>query len=251
MGKVYLGKCPKCNADVYAEENQQAVKCEYCGNVITKASAMGSNNANNETKNIANETKNIASGALTFILVALAFIIGTGAFITMRLIHNIKVRNANDIAVTYERPDDKREDISSTEDKKADNGREEVEHIGPEFDSEAHYVSDDLLTENEKQAIEDAQFFLGTTFYSKYQLMCQLAATYDPLYNQDEAQVAIEYLEAHDLVDWNHECAEAAQLYLDIYDGYTREELKTQLVNKVLRFTDEQAEYALNRMGYK
>ena len=53
------------------------------------------------------------------------------------------------------------------------------------------------------------------------------------------------------LVDWNHECAEAAQLYLDIYDGYTKDELKSALTNKVLRFSDEQADYALAKMGYK
>ncbi|WP_044915578.1 hypothetical protein [Butyrivibrio sp. WCE2006] len=238
MGKILWGKCPKCHAAVYADKNQQIIKCEVCGTNIPNASAVDKSM----------EAKSIASNALTFILVALAFIIGTSAFMFARILHNVRVKRANETAIISEIKTDESSDNTDTA---KDTGREEVEHLGPEFDSDAHYISDDQLTDHEWQAIDDAKFFLGTTFYSKYELMCQLAATADPEYTQDEAQVAIEYLEAHDLVDWNHECAEAAQLYLDIYDGYTKDELKSALTNKVLRFSDEQADYALAKMGYK
>ncbi|WP_051204974.1 Ltp family lipoprotein [Butyrivibrio sp. VCD2006] len=100
------------------------------------------------------------------------------------------------------------------------------------------------MTPGEKQAIREAQDQLSSTPYSRAALIDQLTRDYIG-YTETEATVAVDYLEAQGLVDWNEECLRWARF---IRDGsyYSRQGMYDMLTYVSCGYTPEQAEYAIS-----
>ena len=77
-----------------------------------------------------------------------------------------------------------------------------------------------------------------------------MTSEYGAGFSEQEASMAISYLEENGLVDWKEEAVEAAQSYMDSL-SLSREGLYRQLTSEYGgQFTAEEAEYALAQIGY-
>ncbi|WP_022761250.1 Ltp family lipoprotein [Butyrivibrio sp. AD3002] len=100
------------------------------------------------------------------------------------------------------------------------------------------------MTQGEKQAIRQAQDLLTSIPYSREHLIEELQDKYYG-FSETEATVAVDYLEAEGLVDWNDEAVRWAEILLD-GAAYSKDGLMEDLSEGYMAFTKEQAEYAMN-----
>lgn len=106
------------------------------------------------------------------------------------------------------------------------------------------------FTIGEENAIKQAQRYLDVLSFSRAGLYEQLTSEYGAGFSEQEASMAISYLEENGLVDWKEEAVEAAQSYMDSL-SLSREGLYRQLTSEYGgQFTAEEAEYALAQIGY-
>ncbi len=119
---------------------------------------------------------------------------------------------------------------------------------------EANYAIEYLELHNEvswySEAVEAAESYLDVIGYSRRGLYDQMTSEYGSQFLPDEANYAISYLEANNLVDWYAQAVKVAEKYLESM-SYSRQGLYSQLTSDYSeKFTAEQAEYALQAVGY-
>ena len=108
---------------------------------------------------------------------------------------------------------------------------------------------EELVDWNE-QAVRYARRYLEMMPFSRQGLLKQLSSEFGSQFTDEQAETAVAYLESTKEADWNQEATEAAESYLKIFD-FSRRELLDQLTSVYgSGFTPEQAEYALNAVGY-
>jgi len=111
-------------------------------------------------------------------------------------------------------------------------------------------MEQDGVVDWNEQAVKYAMRYLDIMPLSRQSLVKQLSSQYGSQFTDEQAEAAVAYLESMKQVDWNVEATEAAENYLKIYD-FSRKELLEQLTSVYgSGFTPEQAEYALNAVGY-
>ena len=77
-----------------------------------------------------------------------------------------------------------------------------------------------------------------------------MTSEYGEQFSKDQAIYAVDYLENNNLVDWFEQAVKSAENYLE-YSSFSRKELINQLTSAYgEKFTQEQAEYAVNQLGY-
>ena len=73
---------------------------------------------------------------------------------------------------------------------------------------------------------------------------------YPDNYPKEDAEFAVSYLEDNGKVDWNEQAVKAAKNYLE-FSSFSREGLIDQLCSEYGdQYTREQAEYAVDQVGY-
>ena len=103
-------------------------------------------------------------------------------------------------------------------------------------------------TMEQKNAFEAGYSYIDLMSFSKQGLIEQLSSEYGDNYPQDVAEFAVQALEDNDMVDWDVECEEAAQDYLDNM-SFSKQELIEQLSSEYGdQFTVEQAERAVEKV---
>lgn len=126
---------------------------------------------------------------------------------------------------------------------------------GEEFtEDEAEYAVSFLELNNlvnwYEQAEKSAESYLKYMAFSRQGLKKQLTSEYGEMFTEDEAEYAVSFLESNNLVDWNEQAVRSAESYLE-YFSFSRDELYRQLTSEYgEQFTAEQAEYALNIIGF-
>lgn len=110
--------------------------------------------------------------------------------------------------------------------------------------------SENNLSLGKLNAIQAALDYLDFTSFSRAGLVNQLSSEYGSGYSREDAEYAVSYLETNHLVDWNYQAYLQALDYLDLMP-FSRNELYNQLTSEYGgRFTSEQAQYALDKLGY-
>ncbi|WP_026510294.1 Ltp family lipoprotein [Butyrivibrio sp. LC3010] len=111
------------------------------------------------------------------------------------------------------------------------------------------YMENAGLVNFKEEAARWAKTLAEDTSFSRAELLRMLSGEYSSHYTREEAEYAVNYIEQNNLVDWNEMAKKEAELYLSLSSKYTREELINQLVvgNE---FTQSEAEYAANALGY-
>lgn len=105
------------------------------------------------------------------------------------------------------------------------------------------------LVDWNEQAYNQAKHYIDSCGISRQELYDLLAGDYGYGYSASEANYALTRLEDENYVDWNEEAFESAVEYLEI-DDFTRERMIYQLTSEFGgRFTEEQAEYAVDRLN--
>lgn len=106
------------------------------------------------------------------------------------------------------------------------------------------------FTLGQQNAIKSAKSYLGTMSFSRKGLVDQLSSEYGEGYSAEDAEFAVSYLEQNNLVDWNEQAYKSAQSYLET-SSFSRDGLYDQLTSDYGEgYTPEQAEYALQKVGY-
>lgn len=123
--------------------------------------------------------------------------------------------------------------------------------IGAEYSDENDSTKpiDDLtedFTIEQKNAFNAGIDYLTTGSFSKEGLINQLTSEVEG-YPIDVAKFAVEKIEDNDLVDWDEECEEAAQDYLET-SSFSKQGLIDQLCSDAEGFTEEQAEKAVKKV---
>ena len=115
---------------------------------------------------------------------------------------------------------------------------------------ESYQESDSDMSMSQKNAVKAAEDYLRLTSFSRKGLVDQLSSEYADKYSKEDAEFAVSYLEDHGMVDWNEQAAKAAREYLAL-TTFSREGLIDQLTSEYgSQFTREQAEYAVDQVGY-
>lgn len=115
--------------------------------------------------------------------------------------------------------------------------------------SSSNIFSDDM-TLGQQNAIKSAQSYLKYSAFSRAGLIEQLTSEYGEGFETDEAEFAIAYLEDNNLVDWNEQAVESGKSYLS-HSAFSKAGLIEQLTSEYGEgFTQEEAEYAANQVGY-
>lgn len=97
----------------------------------------------------------------------------------------------------------------------------------------------------EKNAVLSAINYLQFTAFSREGLINQLSSEYGDGYSLDEATFAVNFLENHNLVDWEEQAIKSAKHYLS-FTAFSRKGLINQLSSEYgERFTEEQASKAV------
>lgn len=121
------------------------------------------------------------------------------------------------------------------------------EETNPE---EANANDEPDMTMGQKQAIKSAENYLSFTAFSKKGLIKQLSSEYGDGFDEEDATFAVEYLEQNGMVDWKEQAVKSAENYLS-FTSFSRDGLIEQLTSDVGdQYTVEEAEYAVNAVGY-
>ncbi len=106
------------------------------------------------------------------------------------------------------------------------------------------------MTTSQRNALKSARNYLKFTAFSRDRLIEQLSSDYGDNYSIEDAEFVVSYLEQNNQVDWNEQAYKAAKTYME-YTGFSRDGLYEQLAGEYGdKFTPEQAEYALSKVGY-
>ncbi len=102
----------------------------------------------------------------------------------------------------------------------------------------------------DEQAVKAAKNYLAISAFSHQGLVDQLTSEYGDQFTNEQAQYAVSYLEDNGLVDWNEQAVKSAQNYME-FGSFSRAKLMEQLTSEHGEgFTEEQAEYALEEIGF-
>ena len=108
------------------------------------------------------------------------------------------------------------------------------------------YDTLDKTTQNAYRAGID---YLNVLNFSRQGLIDQLSSEYGSGYTLEQAQNAVAAIEADGKVDWRQEAVDSANGYLE-FMPFSRSELIDQLTSEYgEKFTQEEAEYAVNQVG--
>lgn len=119
---------------------------------------------------------------------------------------------------------------------------EEVTEPESEEDSQGSW------TREQKNAYKAALSYLEFMSFSRQRLIDQLSSPYADQYPFEVAEFVVSAIEEDGLVDWNAECEEAAENYLDLM-AFSKQELIDQLCSEYGdQFTREQAEQAVEKV---
>lgn len=103
----------------------------------------------------------------------------------------------------------------------------------------------DSLSTSQKNAVKEAKSYLEYTAFSRNGLIHQLSSEYGSGFPEEDAAIAVDYLEQEELVDWDEQAVLEAENYLD-YSSFSRAGLIQQLSSEYgSEFTEEQAEKAV------
>lgn len=103
-------------------------------------------------------------------------------------------------------------------------------------------------TMEEENCYDAALSYLDALPFSKKGLIDQLSSEYGDNYPKEVAEKIVNDIEKEGKVDWDKECEEAAQSYLDTMP-FSKEELIDQLSSEYGEsFTTEQAEKAVDKV---
>ena len=106
------------------------------------------------------------------------------------------------------------------------------------------------MTLSQQNAVKTAMNYVDLMAFSRRGLIEQISSEYADNFPVADAEFAVKYLEDKGLVDWNEEAAQCAQNYLDIM-SFSKEGLFDQMTSEAGdKFTREQAEYAIKKVGY-
>ena len=263
MEKVLIGKCKKCNADIYESGNMKIKYCTRCGakldadqnqvnsGVQYKEKPATSSQVFNSVpfevdKQIPgfgiNKDTAVYAGpsevtiergnkaAWIFgITVAAAVLIASVTISTVLFVkHRNNTLNTDDIVLGNTIEDDK---VPTASEPEVTTGKKEV-------------LSAAGFTEQEKEAIQCAQHNLSIINYSKQALIDELTDEYNG-FSLSDATTAVQYLEDAGLVDWKQEATEWAQQMLDS-SSFSRAEMTRMLTGEASKYTAEEVEYALS-----
>ena len=263
MAKVFVGKCPQCDSNVYQEEGEQIARCYFCGSVI---SAMPK--ADSQVKVVTSESeamrKKKAAENSDKLMVAFVVMLGVlflGLAVMVGFIgityarQNLEARNeepAGNIGSNFLNEPDEPYVDTDVEPVEDPNGelRGEIENI---FDEDVpmsdvpQYAS---LTENECRAVEAAKACLDIASFSRNAVLEMLSGGDNPKYTYLEASNALDYMEENGYVDWYTQAIIVGGDYLDIYP-YNKNELIALLTDETVGFTHKEAEFAADSLGVK
>ena len=133
-----------------------------------------------------------------------------------------------------------------------------IDQLSSEYEgyeiTDAEYAVSYLENNNEvnwkEQAVKAAESYLDTMAFSRQGLIDQLASEYGSQFTQEEAEYAVLYLEGNNKVDWKEQAVRAAKSYLEDM-SFSRQGLINQLTSEYGdKFTQEEAEYAVDTLGY-
>ncbi|WP_026528214.1 Ltp family lipoprotein [Butyrivibrio sp. VCD2006] len=261
MSKVFVGKCPSCDADLFKEEGQDFARCNYCGSVIGthhKAEAP----AKRVTLEAKIEKKK-PDNKLSIALISGLGVLFTGLAV-MLLVLGITTARGNLRSKDNTKPDAEmgsnflgRPDEVYTDDEvdipesASLDGAETI--LDDETPLAAELPSFEFtqygdLTENECRAVDDALFCLSMTSFSRQMLFDSLAEGKDAQYTYDEANHALDYMEENGLVDWYAQAVKAGEDLLEIY-SYNRKQLIHLLTTGAQAYTQKEAEFAADTLG--
>lgn len=98
----------------------------------------------------------------------------------------------------------------------------------------------------ERNAITQATSYIEHSAFSRAGLVQQLSSEAEG-YSAESAEKAVKYLEDNNLVDWKEEACEQAESYLQ-HSAYSRADLLKQLTSDAEKYTEEEAEYAMQEV---
>ena len=139
---------------------------------------------------------------------------------------------------------------SDTSTSSSENADVEVEESTAEKSEESSTPADPTaeFTVEQKNAYKSGENYLDMMGMSKQGLIDQLSSEYGDKYPLDVAEFAVEQLEKNGVADWDAECEESAQSYLDMMP-MSKEELIDQLCSDYGdKYTREQAERAVEKV---
>ena len=259
MAKVFVGKCPQCDSNVYQEEGQEIARCYFCGSVVSakpKAAAP--------VKIVTRETEAVrkqkTAAKNNKIAIALIVMLG-GLFVGLAVMigvigvtyaqQNLEARNSNTGYTTGGSFLNEGEEPYTGADVEVPEGyKDKIETIMDEETPMADAPQYGELTENECRAVEEAKGYLEISSFSRKVIMEFLSEGDSPRYTALEASNALDYMEVNGYVDWYSEAMKTGSDFLDIY-AYSRDELISLLMDESIGFTYKEAEFAADALGLK
>ncbi len=113
-----------------------------------------------------------------------------------------------------------------------------------------NYLEDNNLVDWNEQAVREAKSYLEFSSFSRAGMIEQLSSEYGSQFTKEQAEYAVSYLESNGMVDWYEQAVKEGQSYLNVM-SYSRSGLIEQLSSEYgSKFTVDQAEYAVNALGY-
>lgn len=143
------------------------------------------------------------------------------------------------------------ENISTTENKKIDTTEVKQDNTDTKSEEIVEETSeDDKMTMGQKNAVRAAKDYINVMPFSRNGLIKQLSSEYGNSFSEEDAIFAVDYLEQNNLVDWKEQAVKAAQNYNDLM-GFSRDGLIQQLTSEYGdQYTQEEAEYAADQLGF-
>ena len=112
-------------------------------------------------------------------------------------------------------------------------------------EEKAEKIDYGALNTSQKNAIKEAKSYLKYTSFSREGLIHQLSSEYGSGFPEEDATIAVDYLEQEELVDWDDQAILEAKSYLE-FSSFSRSGLIGQLSSEYgSEFTEEQAEKAV------
>ncbi|SDB07408.1 hypothetical protein [Butyrivibrio sp. INlla16] len=272
MSKIFVGKCPQCDANVYQEEGEKIAKCYYCGSIV---SALPKADTPLKCVTIEAEVTKRRKSAETNSKIALGLVImlgilfvGLGVMLSVlgisyakeRLVASNKKQEPATISNFYDKTDDsdldydepvELPDVATNQDIETIIEEEAPTAAAPSEASDGSVPQYGDLTVNECRAVEDARFYLNLYSFSRSTLMELLSEGEDAKYTEAEVSHALDYMEENDFVDWYTQAMLAAEELLEIYPDYTKKQIVYLLTTGSQRYTQKEAEFAADALGIK
>lgn len=261
MAKVFVGKCPQCDSNVYQEEGQNVARCYFCGSVI---SAMPRADApvkivTREAEALRQQKKTKDSNTLAVALVVMLGLLFLGLAVMVGIIgitysrQKLEARNdepTDIIGSSFLNESDEsytNDDVDPAE-VPDDQAKGKIETIIDEDVAMAGAPVSEDLTDNEKQAVDDVRACLDVSSFSRNAIIEMLSGGDNPRYTYQEISNALNYMEENGYVDWYTQAIITGGDYLDIYP-YSKSELISLLTDDTVGFTYKEAEFAADSLG--